>query len=496
MAAEAELKLRLAPEDHGAIRRSAALAAARPRRQHLTSLYFDTPEGALAAHGLVLRLRREGRRWVQGLKAANAASGGLHVRQEWEYARGDAAVDLARFAHTPLANVEGADTLHARLVPAFRVEVTRTTWTLVPTPGARLEVALDSGVVESQGRSEPISELEIECLEGGAGAAFDLACRLLEDAPLHPSSVTKAERGYRLFRGARAAPVKAQPIHLDRALTPVAAARRVVAAGLAQLQSNEEGVLGSADPEFIHQARIALRRMRSALRMFRDHAGAGRTRAWRDALGEVALALGAARDWDVFATESFPALAKAHGDAALARALVPRVARHRRASREAARAGLRSLEFARVGLELARWLAEIEAPPESGESLAQFAARTLRKRHKRLLRDAANLPALGLEERHRVRIDAKRLRYGTDALASLFKSRRVDDYREALAALQDALGEANDAATALGLLPLLDPPAPFAAFARGWLAARAQGDAAYLEALIARLSEARRFWAK
>jgi CHAD domain-containing protein len=236
--------------------------------------------------------------------------------------------------------------------------------------------------------------------------------------------------------------------------------------------------------------------MRSALRMFRDPVGVERARSWRDALGEVARELGEARDWDVFGSETFPALAQAHGDAALARALGPRLARHRRTSREAARAGVRSVQFARTGLELARWLAEVEAPPAGGESLAQFASRTLRQRHKRLLRDAAHLPTLGLAERHRVRIDAKRLRYGTDALASLFKSRRVDDYREALAALQDALGQANDAATALVLLPRLDPPAPFAAFARGWLAARAQGDAAYLEALIARLSEARRFWAK
>ena len=151
-----------------------------------------------------------------------------------------------------------------------------------------------------------------------------------------------------------------------------------------------------------------------------------------------------------------------------------------------------------MALELARWLCEpqVEAPVAGALSLEQFAARTLRKRHKRLLRDATDLAALGIEERHRVRIDAKRLRYGTDALASLFKSRRVDDYREALAALQDALGQANDAATAAGLVGRIDPPTPFAAFARGWLAARTEGDAAYLGALIARLSTARHFWAK
>jgi triphosphatase len=498
MVTEAELKLRLAPADHPALRRSQALAAVRPRRVRLSSTYFDTPDCALERHGMVLRLRHAGRRWVQGLKSANVASGGLHVREEWEYSRADPGLDLARFAHTPLADLEDAGTLHARLVPAFRVDVTRTLWTLSPAPGSRLEVVLDAGVVECDGRSEPISEVEIECLEGEAGAAFDLARRLLDDAPLHPSAVTKAERGYRLFRGMRVAPVKARPIVLDRHLAPLGAARRVVAAGLAQLQANEEGLLATADPEFVHQARIALRRMRSALRMFRDHVGEERARGWRDALGEVARALGAARDWDVFAGETFPALAAAHGDAALARRLRTRVARQRSASRAAAREALRSLGFARVALELARWIgtADGDAPAPGAESLEKFAARTLRKRHRRLLRDAADLASLGLEERHRVRIDTKRLRYGTDALASLFKSARVDEYRKCVEALQDALGVANDAATARGLLARLDPPAAFAAFAHGWLAANAAGDAAYLDALIARLSGARHFWAK
>jgi triphosphatase len=495
MATESELKLRLAPADHAALRASAALASASPRRRRLQGFYFDTPECALVAQGMVLRLRRDGRRWVQGLKAANVASGGLHVREEWEYPCREPVLDLARFSHTPLAGVEHVEDLHERLEPAFRVDVERTTWLLTPAPGLTLEVALDSGVVEGRGRTEPVSELEIECVEGEADAAFELALRLLDDAPLHPSTVTKAERGYRLFRRERPAPVKARPLHLERTLSPAAVARRVVAAGLEQLQANEEGVLHDSNPEFVHQARIALRRMRSALRMFREFAGLERARTWHDALGDVARALGAARDWDVFATETFPQLAAIHGDRDVARALARRASAQRRASRAMARAALDSAAFARVVIELARWIAQDEPQgAEPAEAIAEFAARTLRKRHKRLLRDAANLASLSLSERHRLRIDAKRLRYGTDSLASLFKSRRVDKYRDALSSLQDALGQSNDAATATGLLRRLDPPAEFAAFARGWLAARAQGDPAHLAALIAGLEEARHFW--
>ena len=494
MATEAELKLRLAPGDHAALLASPALAAAAPQRQRLTSVYFDTPACEIAEAGMVLRMRRAGRKWIPGLKAANAAGAGLHVRQEWEYPRRDAVLDLARFADTPLAKVADPAHLHERLVPAFRVDVRRTTWTLEPVAGARLEVALDAGVVESGGRREMISELEIECIDGAVDPAFELALRLLDDVALHPSSVTKAERGYRLYRREEAQPVKAAPIELDEALTPATAARRIVGAGLAQLQANEEGVLNSRDPEFVHQARIALRRTRSALRMFRGPIGEPQAKAWRDALGGIAAALGEARDWDVFATETFPQLAAAHGDAAQRRKLAAAISRERKAARATARAALGSPAYARTMIELARWIAHEGDDTIASQELREFAAATLGKRHKRLLRDAADVASLPPPERHQVRIDAKRLRYGTDALQSLFKPRRVRAHRKALQSLQDALGATNDAATAATLLPRLAAPDEFAAFARGWLAARSRGDTAMLENLIAGLADAPRFW--
>ena len=83
-----------------------------------------------------------------------------------------------------------------------------------------------------------------------------------------------------------------------------------------------------------------------------------------------------------------------------------------------------------------------------------------------------------------------------EGLASLFKARRVKRYVQGLAALQDTLGRANDAATAQRLLAEIDPPAPFAAFAQGWFAAREQSDTVLLHDLVARLSAAKRFWRK
>ena len=114
--------------------------------------------------------------------------------------------------------------------------------------------------------------------------------------------------------------------------------------------------------------------------------------------------------------------------------------------REVARSAILSPQYSRVVLDLARWLAlpEAEPAPAPGEDLVSLASRILRRRHKRLLADASRMASLRVEERHRVRIDAKRLRYSVDALASLFGAKRVRRYMDVLAALQDALGNAND----------------------------------------------------
>jgi triphosphatase len=487
---EVELKFLIDPRDHEALARSAALRGVKAARVRIDTTYFDTADGELAARGLALRLRQAGGRWIEGLKAGESGTGGLHARSEWEHERDDPGIDLSLYAQTPLAGLHEPTTLHLRLHPVFHVVMTRTTWR-IDGDGSGLEVALDVGEVQAHGRSQAVSEVEIECLQGGSAAAFDLASRLLEDVLLRPSAVSKAQRGWRLYRAERPAPVKARAAAVRHDASPALAARQAIAAGLAQLQANEEGLLETTDPEFVHQARIALRRLRAALRIFRDTIGPERARAWRDELGDIARALGLSRDWDVFATETLPPVLSVYGDARLARVLRRQVEERRNAARRLAREALRSPRYARAILQLTRWLSQADEPSAPQRQLRKFAAHVLRKRHERLLDQASDPASLSLEERHRLRIEAKRLRYGTDALASLFDARRVTRYLDALSRLQDALGRSNDAATAMRLLQELDPQEPFAGYARGVFAVRARSDPALLRGLVARLRAAR-----
>jgi CHAD domain-containing protein len=93
-----------------------------------------------------------------------------------------------------------------------------------------------------------------------------------------------------------------------------------------------------------------------------------------------------------------------------------------------------------------------------------------------------------------VRIEAKRLRYAVDGLASILDAGAARRLSARLADLQDALGRANDAATGERLLAALEPPRAFADFAGGWLAARMRGDPAELERVASRVEAARVPW--
>jgi len=97
-------------------------------------------------------------------------------------------------------------------------------------------------------------------------------------------------------------------------------------------------------------------------------------------------------------------------------------------------------------------------------------------------------------ELHALRIRAKRLRYALESVGSLFDAKDVRGYLRALSETQDWLGEANDAIVAQRLLGELGAPPRLAAFARGWLCARAEAAFAGTAAALAPLRAHRAPW--
>ena len=506
---EIELKLAIHPGDAAAFRKLPLLCETDvdgPVRRKVVNVYFDTPGLELKRHGMALRLRKTGGKWLQTLKTAGSATGGLHQRGEWQHMMGACELDLALFRDTPLAALPDCKELHLALKPVFTTEFQRTTWRVETSPGQRVEVALDQGVIRCGASTSAISEVEIELLEGSAATVFDVALNLATRIVLTPEILSKAERGYRLFQPGPLTVRRAGTTELKRKWSPQQALQPIVATCLEHFMGNVEGALTSDAPEYIHQLRVALRRLRSALRTFKPP----NAETIDAEVKWLAGTFGDTRDWDVLLMETLPALLEGFGDSALTTKLTAAGNQRQAEARRSARAALTSSRATLLILAVGRMASVVGEPiqPAADASddgtpadnlamtLSHFASKRIRKGHRRLLGDSTFLGELSPEARHQVRIDAKRLRYAVDFFSSLFNETRGERYATILGRIQDQLGGINDAAVAMKHIESLEPPERFIDFARGWFVAQTQAKLAGMGRHFVDLKKAKRFWLK
>ena len=504
---EIEFKFRIPPERLKAV--EAALRRGAVGTTRLQARYHDTADGALAAAGVALRLRKEGRRWVQTAKAAGA---GPVQRLEHNADLGGGAPpalpDPARHAGTPvgerLAEVLAAAG-GAPLVQTYATDVRRLT-RVVRHAGATVELALDTGRIAAPGpaggplRTAPVCELELELLRGPVSALAALAAQWAQRHGLWLSTVSKAERGERLMRGdPPAAPVKAAPpdfaplvAQAGEAPDGPAVQRAVVAACLAQILPNATEVAeGSEDAEVVHQLRIGIRRLRVALRELAALAP-GLDPAWEAPLVETFRALGAQRDRDLVLAEALAAL---QADGAPAIDLPPPAEAPVRVAEVVRAPALQAALVALVGLAASPAAADAQgqAALDAEAALAHLQQR-LRRLRRQVLRDGARFESLDDEARHRVRKRLKRLRYLAEFTAPLFGARRTGRFLDALRPAQDALGVYNDAVVARALFVEAVPHDARAWYALGWLDARRDALARRAHRALVRIADAPAFW--
>lgn len=480
---EIELKLALSARDLPALRQRLARFGSGERLE-VDNVYFDTADRLLRASRMALRVRQIGRRWVQTLKT-EARAGALSSRGEWEVPAPRGRLDLGRFPATPLTALLQAHP-EARLQPAFRTRFQRTVW---HADDGAIEIALDEGEIVAGPQRALILELELELTSGTIEALYRLALELMGKGgaalALRPAVDSKAVRGYRLAAGETAAPVKANAAavtgSLTRGTTLAAVLRQVVERGTTLLLANAAGAVDGGDPEFVHQARVAARRMRSAARLL------GKAAGWPAAIERdlrwLARRLGKVRDWDVLQAQTMPALAAA---LPAANPLAEQVTQLRRRDDMDLREALAGARYARLALRLLRWAATAAG---DGPTLGSAAGKRLARLRRRLFESAAFFVALPVEEQHRVRIRAKRLRYALDLFASALPAKPTRRYVEQLARLQDELGALNDAVVAADLAPRLARAAGVdAQAALDWLGGQRQQHALRAEAGLAELA--------
>lgn len=465
MSTEIELKLQLSPKAASKLAKHPLLANIASQRQHLLNTYFDTPKLELHERRIAVRFRKKGWQWLCTVKSAEPASGGLAMRSEWETQATPGTFD---FSHVD--NAEFRDFLEqriARLEPVFTTDFKRQIWH-VPFGESLIELAIDRGHIESRGRKSPICEIELELLSGKVEDIFWLTRQLQGDHHLHPAIASKAERGYNLFLDTPLRPFKARPPAVHAGQTPVEAFRCIALNCLEHFQRNEQGLLHSKDPEFVHQARVALRRLRSAIKLFSSVLPPEFVATYGQTWQTLGSALGEARNWDVFLEETLPPIATAFPDDKDIKRLRKAAQRKTQSARKSVVGLLATREYPRLLLEFtaAVYTVNQSLPIPLEDFARQQISRHARKARKLAIRHAELNPG----ERHKMRIAFKKLRYTLEYFAPLLHQRKLKPYLAALSQLQDQLGLINDQVTAESLISDILSKSP-AGPIHGWIGA-------------------------
>ncbi|NKK68667.1 CHAD domain-containing protein [Rhizobium leguminosarum bv. viciae] len=481
VSSEIELKLELAPEALDKLLTSDILGAPDETLSQ-RSTYFDTADWKLFREGFTLRVRKTGDAYVQTVKATGPSKSHF-ARAEWESAvPGNRPV----FDHSnPLKAEFGVD---IQAHPIFDVEIERRVWNIEEN-GSKIEFVIDQGAAIAGERRAPVYEAELELKDGRQRALFALARTIEAIAPVKLGVRSKAERGYILVERQQTV-FKAERLDLDKYARASVAFQTIAASCFRQFRLNEDVLIKRRNGEALHQARVALRRLRSAFTLFKALLIGDESQRLKEELRWLAGILGDARDLDVL-------LEKAADED-----LHERLRQAREAAYDEVVQALGSSRARALMLDFSEWLycgdfqtAGATAP--DAISTGDFAAMALDKMRKRLKKHGQALAEIDDEHRHEVRKDAKKLRYAAEFFSSLFNDQRgMRRYKRFIAAmeeLQDELGALNDLATGPNVLAkfgLANHPARDLAIAHGDKSSLISKAQVSIEGVL----DAKRFW--
>jgi triphosphatase len=226
--------------------------------------------------------------------------------------------------------------------------------------------------------------------------------------------------------------------------------RRIVRTNVARARDHISEI-ASDDPEGVHQTRVALRRLRSAVVLFRPSLGNTVPKPLETRLKTAAQALGTARDWDVFLDETLPSLLRDRDrDAAAPLIVLADTARKR--ARAAAKRALTNKGLTGSLVQLERASGEFEDSSPLGDQASDWLDRRWKTLRKRGGKDPT---AHGAASLHDARIALKKLRYAVEFTDGLYDRDAHAAFLLRLTELQKSMGGLNDLAVALELLEKL-----------------------------------------
>jgi CHAD domain-containing protein len=438
-----ELELGLNPDDAARLPRLALLAPLKSgsaRSRAVRIVWHDGPDRSLAQQGLALAEQRPAWRLERLFPDA----------QSWPPGAPAPVLATARTA---------SDLGHALpepLLPCAAFEGRATSLALTTEQGP-IGLTLLNGAVRAVTAEHRTSLVR---LEGSTGAVQALAVALGGEVRLSVPRAGLAAEAFAVASGTSPPPRREGAPELPPGLS-VAAAFAHVIGHLTDviLYFAPAAASGREGPEPVHQMRVAVRRLRSAIKVFRRGVRSAAVDAADADLKALAAKLAPTRDWDVFVTETVAAVVAAFPTEQRLQRLVAATERRRRVCHEELRGFLGSVEFRRLGIELAclaagqDWQAMLDddTQAEIAASLEDFAARVLDRRLKRLTQVDDGLADMEPAALHEIRLHAKRLRYAAEIFVPLYPGKVTQRFLRGLSRLQDRLGSLNDAAVAAHL---------------------------------------------
>lgn len=460
MSDEIEIRF-VAPEsDLARIAKSTALygfLVGRAATRHLDTVYYDTPELAFFKAGFSLRIRKNGRAYVQTVK--DESTGALvSARHEYEAKVPSPKPDLERIPDPEVRERLQVLADGTEIQPVIETNILRTTRMVKSSAGDEIELAVDRGQIRTliNGHAAlPVNELELELKQGAPIALFDVARRLSRKAALAVNPESKSERGIRALEGQEICAYKAGRTELSPDCTAEEAFRATLLHCLRHMARNVPAVAEARLQEGVHQIRVGLRRLRAALSASGGEFRVRSLEALRDRAKTLADIFGNTRELDVFASELLAPVEESANKHGLPQVRLVLEELHRE-SWDSTVELVHCDDFTGFLLDLA---AAIEtrvwresAPPEHLFAFLRpahdLAVETLDKRLAQACKRAKHLSSLNVEERHRLRIALKKLRYSAEFFAPLFPAKAVEAFLNRLSKLQDLFGALNDAAMA------------------------------------------------
>ncbi len=431
------------------------MATGRATVHQLRTRYFDTIDHDLRKAGLSLRLRYEDEEIIQCVKFRRARVGGLEFRGEYE---SRLAVPVPDIRMIPDAQVrERVEEIGATgFIPLFETRFQRTSWPLRTAQGTQLRIDLDQGEIRVNEKGEALCELELGLQHGDPGELFQLALQVHQQVPLQLSILSKAERGFSHLSPQELVGVKAKSLSLPADASIGNLFVLILRNGLEHLMANEAGLL-NAGMEAVHQARVALRRLRTFVALFCKQLPGDKVRWLRVELKWAHRALAPLRDWDVLISDFLETVKFEPGQSQSLRAYLAHL---READAQGVTAVIKSPRYTQFLLTFGLWIYQLEqgctSNGKQGKALRKpakaFIEKVLSKRLRRVMKDAENLSSKTDEQRHQLRIELKKLRYAAHAFQSRYPNKKAHPFLVAIGRFQDALGHLNDAANASSLL--------------------------------------------